>query len=205
MIDFRNTNTLWASILVETLHRLGLTTAIICPGSRSTPLAIAFAQHQHIEAIPVLDERSAGFFALGIAKKLRLPVVLVCTSGTAGANFYPAVIEAKESRVPLLILTADRPAELRECHSGQTIDQVKLYGHYPNWQTELATPSLELGRLNYLRQTVIHAWERAISPAAGAVHLNLPFRDPLAPVLQPEAEAFKSQFQPEIFFAQFPS
>jgi 2-succinyl-5-enolpyruvyl-6-hydroxy-3-cyclohexene-1-carboxylate synthase len=205
MIDFRNTNTVWASILVETLHRLGLMTAIICPGSRSTPLAIAFAQHQQIEAIPVLDERSAGFFALGIAKKLGLPVVLVCTSGTAGANFYPAVIEAKESRVPLLILTADRPAELRECHSGQTIDQVKLYGHYPNWQAELATPSLEFGMLNYLRQTVIHAWERAISPAAGAVHLNLPFRDPLAPVLQPEAEALKFQFQPEIFFANFPS
>jgi 2-succinyl-5-enolpyruvyl-6-hydroxy-3-cyclohexene-1-carboxylate synthase len=130
-IDFRNTNTVWASILAETLQRLGLTTAVICPGSRSTPLAVAFAQQNQIEAIPVLDERSAAFFALGIARTTGRPVVLVCTSGTAGANFYPAVIEARESRVPLLVLTADRPPELRDCHSGQTIDQVKLYGNYP--------------------------------------------------------------------------
>ena len=121
-IDFRNTNSVWASILTETLKRLGLTTAVICPGSRSTSLAVAFAQQDGVEAIPVLDERSAAFFALGIAKKSGLPVALVCTSGTAGANFYPAVIEARESRVPLLVLTADRPPELRDCHSGQTID-----------------------------------------------------------------------------------
>ncbi|MGL5878025.1 MAG: thiamine pyrophosphate-binding protein, partial [Xenococcaceae cyanobacterium] len=149
MLDFRNTNTLWASILVETLYRSGLTTAVVCPGSRSTPLTIAFAQHPHIEAIPVLDERSASFFALGIAKKTKIPVALVCTSGTAGANFYPAIIEAKESRVPLLILTADRPPELRHCHAGQTIDQIKLYGNYPNWQAELAIPSAEMGMLRY--------------------------------------------------------
>jgi 2-succinyl-5-enolpyruvyl-6-hydroxy-3-cyclohexene-1-carboxylate synthase len=199
-LDFRNTNTLWASILVETLQRLGLTTAVICPGSRSTPLAIAFARHDKVEAIPVLDERSAGFFALGISRQKAQPVVLVCTSGTAGANFYPAVIEARESRVPLLVLTADRPPELRDCHSGQTIDQVKLYGHYPNWQTELATPSLEMGMLAYLRQTAIHAWERSLFPVPGPVHLNIPFRDPLAPLPQPEAGALMSQFQPEDFF-----
>lgn len=200
-LDFRNTNTLWASILVETLQRLGLTTAVICPGSRSTPLAIAFARHDKVEAISVLDERSAGFFALGIARQKAQPAVIVCTSGTAGANFYPAVIEARESRVPLLVLTADRPPELRDCHSGQTIDQVKLYGHYPNWQTELATPSLEMGMLAYLRQTVIHAWERSLFPVPGPVHLNIPFRDPLAPLPQPEAGALMSQFQPEDFFA----
>jgi 2-succinyl-5-enolpyruvyl-6-hydroxy-3-cyclohexene-1-carboxylate synthase len=108
-LDFTNTNLVWTSILAETLSRLGLTTAIVCPGSRSAPLAIAFANHPHIEAIPVLDERSASFFALGIARQSHRPVVLVCTSGTAGANFYPAVIEAKESGVPLLVLTADRP------------------------------------------------------------------------------------------------
>ena len=119
---------------------------------------------------------------MGQAKATGKPVVLVCTSGTAGANFYPAVIEARESRVPLLILTTDRPAELRDCHSGQTIDQVKLYGNYPNWQTELATPSVDMGMLGYLRQTVIHAWERCQFPNSGAVHLNIPFRDPLAPI-----------------------
>ncbi|MDI9640606.1 2-succinyl-5-enolpyruvyl-6-hydroxy-3-cyclohexene-1-carboxylic-acid synthase [Geitlerinema splendidum] len=201
MIDFRNTNTVWASILAETLHRLGLQTAIICPGSRSTALTVAFAQHREIEAISILDERSAAFFALGVAKRTGLPVVLVCTSGTAGANFYPAVIEAKESRIPLLILTADRPPEMRECHSGQTIDQVKLYGTYPNWQVELAVPALEMGMLGYLRQTVMQAWERSRFPTPGPVHLNLPFRDPLAPIPQAEAIALEAEFPTDLFFS----
>ncbi|EHJ14178.1 2-succinyl-5-enolpyruvyl-6-hydroxy-3-cyclohexene-1-carboxylic-acid synthase [Crocosphaera watsonii WH 0003] len=86
-LDFRNINTLWSSVIVETLSRLGLTTAVICPGSRSTPLTLAFARHPHIETIPILDERSAAFFALGIAKRTHLPTALICTSGTAGANF----------------------------------------------------------------------------------------------------------------------
>ncbi|MCT7948779.1 2-succinyl-5-enolpyruvyl-6-hydroxy-3-cyclohexene-1-carboxylic-acid synthase [Ancylothrix sp. C2] len=200
MLDFRNTNTLWASIFVETLARLGLQTAIICPGSRSTPLTIAFAHHPNIESIPVLDERSAAFFALGIAKKTAIPTALVCTSGTAAANFYPAIIEAKESRIPLLILTADRPPELRDCHSGQTIDQVKIYGHYPNWQTELATPSAEIPLLNYLRQTVSYAYEKTLLPIRGPVHLNIPFRDPLFPLPQPAIQALESNFKTEEFF-----
>ncbi|MBW4664484.1 MAG: 2-succinyl-5-enolpyruvyl-6-hydroxy-3-cyclohexene-1-carboxylic-acid synthase [Chroococcus sp. CMT-3BRIN-NPC107] len=190
MIDYRNTNLLFASVLTETLKCLGLTTAVICPGSRSTPLAIAFARQTGIEAIPVLDERSAAFFALGIARRCKLPVALVCTSGTAGANFYPAIIEAKESRVPILVLTCDRPPELRDCHSGQTIDQLKLYGTYPNWQTELALPSVDMGMLAYLRQTTIHAWERALNPVAGVVHINVPFRDPLAPLPDGIADNF---------------
>ncbi|HEY9863332.1 MAG TPA: 2-succinyl-5-enolpyruvyl-6-hydroxy-3-cyclohexene-1-carboxylic-acid synthase, partial [Candidatus Obscuribacterales bacterium] len=201
MIDFRNINTVWASVLVETLAQLGLKTAIICPGSRSTPLTVAFAQHSSIESIPILDERSASFFALGIAKKSGLPTVLVCTSGTAGANFYPAIIEAKESRVPLLILTADRPPELRDCHAGQTIDQVRLYNYYPNWQTELSVPSLDLGLLRYLRQTLIYAWERSQFPMGGVVHLNIPFRDPLYPLCQPETEVLKTLLTDD-FFAQ---
>ena len=198
-IDFHNTNSVWASILAETLHRLGLETAVICPGSRSTPLTIAFAQHPQIEAIPVLDERSAAFFALGIARRSQRPVVLICTSGTAGANFYPAVIEARESRVPLLLLTGDRPPELRDCNAGQTIDQQKLFGTYPNWYSELAVPSLELPMLAYLRQTVIQAWENAIYPVAGAVHLNLPFRDPLAPIPQAEAQQLGDRFPAHFF------
>ena len=204
MIDFRNINTLWGSILVETFYRLGLTTAIVCPGSRSTPLTNAFAQHSQLETIPILDERSAAFFALGIAKKLGKPAVLVCTSGTAGANFYPAVIEARESRVPLIILTADRPPQLRHCHAGQTIDQLKLYGNYPNWQAELALPEADLGMLCYLRQNVIHAWEKALFPLRGVVHLNLPFCEPLAPIPQPELEDFKTQFSPQKFFSHIP-
>lgn len=202
-LDFRNTNTLWASVAVETLSRLGLTVAIICPGSRSTPLTIAFARHRTIKAIPILDERSAAFFALGIAKRTGLPVALVCTSGTAGANFYPAVIEAKESRVPLIVITADRPPELRHCHAGQTIDQVKLFGNYPNWQTELAVPDVDLGMLRYLRQTTIYAWERSRFPTPGVVHLNFPFRDPLAPTPQPNTEALQA-FDSDDFFAFSP-
>lgn len=199
-IHFNTVNSIWASVLVETLHHLGLQTAIVCPGSRSAPLAVAFAQHKQIEAIPVLDERSAAFFALGRAKQSGQPTALICTSGTAGANFYPAVIEARESRIPLLVLTADRPPELRACNSGQTVDQQKLYGSYPNWYSELAVPALDLSLLAYLRQTVIHAWERSLYPVPGCVHLNLPFRDPLAPVPQPEAQAFAAQFDEDGFF-----
>ncbi|WP_315791543.1 2-succinyl-5-enolpyruvyl-6-hydroxy-3-cyclohexene-1-carboxylic-acid synthase [Fischerella sp. JS2] len=206
-IGFRNINEVWASVLTQTLKHLGLTTAIICPGSRSTPLAVAFAQQTpEIDVISILDERSAAFFALGRAKITGLPTAIVCTSGTAGANFYPAVIEAKQTRVPLLVLTADRPPELRDCHSGQTIDQLKLYGSYPNWQTELAVPVAEMGMLAYLRQTMVYAWERSLYPVAGPIHLNIPFRDPLAPIPDANVEtqnfaSLKSQFNPEEFFA----
>jgi 2-succinyl-5-enolpyruvyl-6-hydroxy-3-cyclohexene-1-carboxylate synthase len=198
-IDFRNINTLWASILVETLVRLGLNTAVISPGSRSTPLTIAFAQHPQIKTIPILDERSASFFALGIARK-GTPVALICTSGTAAANFYPAVIEATQSRVSLLILTADRPPELRDCHAGQAIDQSKLYGTYPNWQAEIAVPEASFNLLNYLRQVIIQGWERTLYPIKGVVHLNLPFREPLAPIPQNNLESIKQQFDTEHFF-----
>ncbi|MCU0548872.1 MAG: 2-succinyl-5-enolpyruvyl-6-hydroxy-3-cyclohexene-1-carboxylic-acid synthase [Leptolyngbya sp. Prado105] len=181
-LDFRNVNTLWSSVLVETLARTGLKTAIICPGSRSTPLTVAFARHSDIEAIPILDERSAAFFALGIARRTHQAVVLVCTSGSAGANFFPAVVEARESRVPLLILTADRPPELRNCNAGQAIDQQKLFGSFTNFYAEIAIPELSL--LPYLRQTVLNAIEQTHYPIAGVVHLNMPFREPLAPIEQ---------------------
>jgi 2-succinyl-5-enolpyruvyl-6-hydroxy-3-cyclohexene-1-carboxylate synthase len=200
-IDFSNTNTVWASILAETLKRLGLKTVVVCPGSRSAPLAVAFAQLEAVEAIPVLDERSAAFFALGIARQTHAPVALVCTSGTAGANFYPAIIEARESQVPLLVLTADRPPELRHCNAGQTIDQQKMFGSFPNHYAELALPSLEPQMLAYLRQTLSHAWEQTLYPLPGPVHLNLPFRDPLIPIPQPEAQNLAPQFHSETFFS----
>jgi 2-succinyl-5-enolpyruvyl-6-hydroxy-3-cyclohexene-1-carboxylate synthase len=180
-LDFRNVNSLWGSVIAESLVRSGVRTAVISPGSRSTPLAFAFARHREIQAIPVLDERSAAFFALGLAKRDMNPVVLLCTSGTAGANYYPAVIEAQEAGVPLIIITADRPPEMRGCASGQTIDQQRLYGNHVNFDHELAVPEASLGLLRYLRQTVAHAVERAMAPFAGPVHLNAPFRDPLAP------------------------
>ncbi|NJO80656.1 MAG: 2-succinyl-5-enolpyruvyl-6-hydroxy-3-cyclohexene-1-carboxylic-acid synthase, partial [Cyanobacteria bacterium RM1_2_2] len=203
-LSFNNVNTLWASVLAETLVRLGLTTAIVCPGSRSAPLTVAVAQHPQIEAIPILDERSAAFFALGVARRTGKPTALICTSGTAGANFYPAVIEARESKIPLLILTADRPPELRDCNAGQTVDQQKLYGTFPNWYSELSLPALDLHRLAYLRQTLIYAWERTLYPVAGVVHLNLPFRDPLAPIRQPEVRALRRSIPARFFRRRYP-
>lgn len=198
--DARNVNSLWAGVLVETLVRSGVRTVVVSPGSRSTPLTMAVAAHSEIEAIPVLDERSAAFFALGLAKQKQAPVALVCTSGTATANYLPAIIEAHESGVPLLVLTADRPPELRACASGQTIDQQKIYGGYVSFYHELAPPELSEARLRYLRQTVAHAILRTLVPRGGAVHLNVPFRDPLPPVPDDGAAA---ELANEIDWEQF--
>lgn len=198
-LDFRNTNTLWCSVFVETLVRCGVEQAIISPGSRSTPLTMALALHPAIEAIPVLDERSAAFFALGLAKQRHRPVLLVCTSGTAGANYFPAIIEAQEGGMPLLIVTADRPPEMRDCASGQTIDQQKLFGSHVNWFHELAVPEPSLARLRYLRQTLVHACERSQWPVGGPVHLNAPFRDPLPPVTDDTARALEGRIDERFF------
>ncbi len=181
-LSYANLNALWGTFAVETLAGLGLHYAIISPGSRSAPITWAFAMNEKVKAVPVLDERSAAFFALGIARRTRTPVAVVATSGTAGANFFPAIIEAAEAGVPLLVFTADRPAELRDCRAGQTIDQQKLFGGFPRWQTELLLPEPSSGIFRYLRQTLAHAWEISQGPAPGPVHINVPFREPLAPV-----------------------
>lgn len=199
-LDFRNTNSLWGSVLVETLFRLGVRQAVVAPGSRSAPLAFAFARHPGIEAIPVLDERSAAFFALGLAKRSGAPVALVCTSGTAAANFLPAVVEAWHSGVPLVVLTADRPPELRGCSSPQTIDQQHLYGTHVNLFRELAVPKATLPALRELRRTVVNAVTRALRPARGPVHLNLPFRDPLPPIVDGSTKPVRGRLQGEAFF-----
>ncbi len=200
-LDYRNTNSLWGSVLAETLYRLGLRRAVISPGSRSTALTMALVRHPGIEAIPVLDERSAAFFALGLAKRSGLPVLLVCTSGTAGANYFPAVIEARESGVPLLVITADRPPEMRECRSGQTIDQQKLFGNQVNFYHELSVPEANIEQLAYLRQTLVHAWERTQWPDSGPVHLNAPFRDPLPPIDDGIAVKLGKSLREEEFFS----
>ena len=176
-----NTNALWADVGVRTLRRLGLTHVVISPGSRSTPLAHAFAEAAGLHVTVALDERSAGFIALGLAKATGQPAALLCTSGTAAANYLPAVVEARLSATPLLVLTADRPPELRECHSGQTIAQNGIYGGYPVWSAEAAVPSADLTLLRHWRQLLVDAWQRSQGPLAGPVHLNLPFRDPLPP------------------------
>ena len=198
-LDFRNTNSLWGSVLVETLVRLGVRHAVISPGSRSTPLTMALARHAGIDCTPVLDERSAAFFALGLARRAHQPVVLLCTSGTAGANYFPAVIEAQESGVPLLVITADRPPEMRECRSGQTIDQQKLFGSHVNFYHELAVPEASVKSLSCLRQTVSHAVERTHWPVAGPVHLNAPFRDPLPPIEDGSTAGLKKKIGSDFF------
>jgi len=204
-LDFRNTNALWCSVLVETLVRSGVTQAVISPGSRSTPLTLALVRHAKIETIPVLDERSAAFFALGLARQHHRPTLLVCTSGTAGANYFPAVIEAQESRVPLLIITADRPPEMRECASGQTIDQQKLFGAHVNWYHEFAVPEAKVELLRYLRQTVAQAVARTLQPEAGPVHLNAPFRDPLVPVEDGTAALLRGKIDSAFFSMLVPA
>jgi 2-succinyl-5-enolpyruvyl-6-hydroxy-3-cyclohexene-1-carboxylate synthase len=201
-LDFRNVNALWGSVVAETLVRSGVSKVVVSPGSRSTPLAFAFARHPAIEAIPVLDERSASFFALGMAKRDMRPVALLCTSGSAGAHYFPAIIEAHEAGVPLVVITADRPPEMRGCASGQTIDQHRLYGVYTGFYHELAVPELSLALFQYLRQTVAHAVERSLAPYGGPVHLNAPFRDPLVPTEDTgTTDAFGAAIDWDGFFA----
>ncbi len=190
-----NRNLLWATVVVDELARAGLRAACIAPGSRSTPLTLAFAQHPDIKVYPHLDERSASFFALGIALKTDQPVALVCTSGTATANFFPAIIEAHELQVPLIILTGDRPPELRDSGANQTIDQVKLYGNYALWSVDMALPEADPDPLliRYLRTTAARAYATANGMRKGVVHLNMPFRKPLEPTL---VETDKTDFPP---------
>lgn len=178
-----NINTRWMAIFVDELARNGLDAVCIAPGSRSTPLALAFAAQPAIRIYRHLDERSAGFFALGMAKATRKPVALVCTSGTAAANFHPAIIEAYYSHVPLIILTADRPAELRGSGANQTIDQIKMYGDHVRWSVEVPTPDIGSPdvTLRHLRTLAARACATAGGLTMGPVHLNFPFRKPLEP------------------------
>lgn len=176
-----NINALWARVLIDEFARLGLRHACVSPGSRSTPLVLALASHPQVEDLSIVDERAASFQALGLAQVTRRPVVLVCTSGTAAANYLPAICEADASGVPLIVLTADRPQPLRDAGASQAMDQLKLYGDRVRWFHELAQPEFESHKLRYLRSTADYAWDRACGRRAGPVHLNLPFRKPLEP------------------------
>jgi 2-succinyl-5-enolpyruvyl-6-hydroxy-3-cyclohexene-1-carboxylate synthase len=171
-----------ATVLVDELVRNGLAHACIAPGSRSTPMAMAFAGHPGVRVHVVIDERSAAFCALGIAKASGTPAAVLCTSGTAAANFHPAVIEADRGRTPLLVLTADRPPELRGAGANQTIDQIKLYGDAVRWFAEVGVPEALPGSVAYWRSAASRAWAEAAGSPPGPVHLNLAFRDPLVPV-----------------------
>ena len=180
-----NRNTLWARAIVDELARGGVTAACVSPGSRSTPLTVAFAEHEDIHVFSHLDERSAAYFALGRARRTGEVTPLVCTSGTAAANYHPAVLEADQSRSPLLALTADRPPELRDSGANQTADQEKLYGDAVRWYNDLPEPEAEARKLRSVRTTVARALAEAEGADAGPVHLNCPFRKPLEPVEVP--------------------
>lgn len=161
----------------------GITQAVISPGSRSTPLALVFAEHPQIQTYINIDERSASFFALGLAKKQRKPVVLLCTSGTAAANYYPAVVEAHYSRVPLVVITADRPHELRDVGAPQAIDQINMYSKYVKWFVDCALPENQASMLRYIRNVAARAVKTSFENPKGPVHVNFPLREPLIPDL----------------------
>ena len=176
MTDFayRATGRFWAE-----LAACGVTDVVVSPGSRSTPLAVAARNQDGLRVTVQLDERVGGFCALGMAKASRRPVALVCTSGTAAANYLPAVVEAHHGGVPLIVCTADRPPELRDAGAGQTIDQVKLYGDHVRWYAE--TPC-DVDKPDYFARLAVRAATVAgAGPNPGPVHLNWPFRKPLEP------------------------
>ncbi|MEF8790917.1 MAG: 2-succinyl-5-enolpyruvyl-6-hydroxy-3-cyclohexene-1-carboxylic-acid synthase [Haloarculaceae archaeon] len=176
-----NRNTLWGRVIVDELVAAGVDAACIAPGSRSTALTVAFDEHPDVEVYSHLDERSAAFFALGRARRTGRPTPLVCTSGTAAANFHPAVIEADRSRVPLLVLTADRPRELQDSGANQTVDQEKLYGDAVRSYRTLPEPEARARKVRSLRTAVSRALHTSVGVPPGPVHLNVPFRKPLEP------------------------
>ena len=175
----------YVGALIDELARLGVRHLCLCPGSRSTPIAICAARHPGLRVWTLIDERSAGFFGLGLAKGTRAPVAILSTSGTAAANFFPAVIEARYGRTPLIVVTADRPHELRDTGANQTIDQVRLYGTHVKWCVDLALPEATDAALRAARSIAGQAVATALDGPAGPVHLNVPLREPLVPAPRP--------------------
>jgi 2-succinyl-5-enolpyruvyl-6-hydroxy-3-cyclohexene-1-carboxylate synthase len=164
---------------VDELARCGMRAACTSPGSRCAPLVLTLARERRLRCYSHIDERCAGFFALGLAKASGLPVAATCTSGTAAAELAPAAIEAFQARVPLLLLTADRPPELRENGAGQAIDQLKLFGDAAKWFFEVGTHDASPERLRWMRTLACRAYHTALEGRPGVVHLNFPLREPL--------------------------
>jgi 2-succinyl-5-enolpyruvyl-6-hydroxy-3-cyclohexene-1-carboxylate synthase len=178
----RNPNARAMRCFAAALARAGVTDVCISPGSRSTATALALIQTDGVRAWVITDERAAGFFALGLAGETRRPVALLCTSGTAAANYLPAVVEASLSQVPLVVLTADRPPELRDCYAAQTIDQVRLFGSHVRWSVDAPAPAGGLALDGYFRTIAHRAVAAALAGPRGPVHVNLPMREPLLDV-----------------------
>ena len=175
--------TIWCDLLVGSLVDAGVALAVVSPGSRSTPLVTSLAAHRPSRSfVTIIDERAAAFYALGAARATGRPVALVCTSGTAGAHYLPALIEAHHSHVPLLALTADRPPELLDCGASQTIDQVHLFGRFVRQSFDLGAPTSSQPALRALRRKIVQAVTLACGPLPGPVHLEIPLRKPLEPI-----------------------
>ncbi|OTP11868.1 2-succinyl-5-enolpyruvyl-6-hydroxy-3-cyclohexene-1-carboxylic-acid synthase [Enterococcus sp. 10A9_DIV0425] len=168
---------------IKGLKDSGMKKIVISPGSRSTPLALLIHRDPEVKTYVNVDERSAAFFALGLAKSTLEPVGILCTSGTAAANFYPAICEAKEANIPLVILTADRPPEARGVGAPQTMDQQKLYSNHVKNYTEMALPEDSKEFLRYSYWHGANSAATSVATPAGPVHVNLPFREPLIPDL----------------------
>lgn len=184
--DLAATNLRWALTLIDGLVSAGLAHAVISPGSRSTPLALACDRHPAVTTHVVLDERSAAFFALGLAKATGCPVAVVGTSGSAPANWFPAVIEANYGAVPLILLSADRPPELRECGANQTVEQTRLFGEHVRFAFDLGAAEASPLALRHVAQRARQAADKSRWPLPGPVHLNVPLREPLVPSTLPE-------------------
>ncbi|MCA9732063.1 MAG: 2-succinyl-5-enolpyruvyl-6-hydroxy-3-cyclohexene-1-carboxylic-acid synthase [Deferribacteres bacterium] len=173
-------NAFWSTLLIEELVRSGIDQFCISPGSRSTPLTLAAAENHWAKTQIFYDERAAGYFAVGYARATGQPAVLICTSGTAAANYLPAIVEASVENLPLIILTSDRPPELRDSGANQTIYQPHIYGTYTRWQCDLPCPTTEIAP-EFVLTTIDQAIFQAQRSPAGPVHINCMFREPLAP------------------------
>ncbi|MBD3404136.1 2-succinyl-5-enolpyruvyl-6-hydroxy-3-cyclohexene-1-carboxylic-acid synthase [candidate division GN15 bacterium] len=178
--DTSNINSLWSSLIVEALSRHGIARAFVSPGSRSTPLTVAIARHPKMRPVVHFDERGAAFASIGYARATGQPAVLVCTSGSAVANYLPALVEAYQDMLPVIVLTADRPPELQDCGANQTIAQPGIYSHFVRHETDLSCPDTKVAPEVVLTE-IDRAVATAITSPAGPVHINCPFREPLTP------------------------
>ncbi len=177
-MNFSNINHCWGSLIIEELTRLGADYFCVASGSRSSPLVIALAQNKRVKSFVHFDERGLAFHAMGYSAAAKRPAVLICTSGTAAANFFPAVIEASKKKLPLIVMTADRPPELRQTGAVQTIDQVGLFGKYTQWATDMPCPDTKINP-QFVLTTMDQAWYQAVRHH-GVVHINCMFRQPLS-------------------------
>ena len=178
-MDNRTILTDYVRRMTSALMQQGVKAVVISPGSRSTPLAYAFASTEGLDVYMQVDERSAGYFALGLAKASRDPVVLLCTSGTAASNYHPAITEAYYARVPLIVITADRPHELREVGAPQAIDQIRMYGQHVKYSVDFPLAEQNPDIDDFIDRHISRALAVATSMPWGPVHLNVPFREPL--------------------------